>query len=470
MAYVARLTQWMLLALMLIISGVTTPAQDDFQPILVLRQTDTQLEFLNLNADGSTTLVGSIPGLGLYPNLGSTWSILVPIDVAPSPDGEQVAFTAMNGITLGNPTVLFIVDLNPVRVRQFEIPDIASVTWSPSGDAILLGPPSHYIGERIGESGEIYLFNIANETLSLVIASEENSIVSYIDEVLWSPDGQRIVMVYDIPSADRFVEEIALINRDGTSFQPLTNMADLTPETITNNYGYVVYRDVCFIEKIEWSESNARFYYAQVCGEAPFQSIAVYSVDLSGNNRIELDLAAYFSENFGLDFTGQKFTNLLVAEDTIWLVVRESKSTLNLDIIRISGPNNAEIVASYPDQIASFAAISEGKTGIAITTASGVSSEQFVLDVDIATDQINTLTLPKNENGLVCQVVWLDNETIIVSEDENYICAPRAPQTYRPSSAFIWRPDTGIIEPVDFGSASNQGLILPRRNVLGQRE
>lgn len=454
---------------MLIISSVATPAQNDFQPIetLVLRQMDTELEFLNLNADGSTTLVASIPGRGLY---FDTWSIPVYIDVAPSPDGNQIAFTAMSGMSLGDPTTLFIVDLSPVQVRQFEIPDIASTIWSPNGDAILLGPPSQYIGARIGESGEIYLFDMETETLSLVIASDENRTIK---DVLWTPDGRRILMIYSERNSDRFIYELALISRDGTGFEQLTNMAELTPETVANKYedvDYISYRDYCLIKSIDWSERDARLYYAQVCGEAPLQSIAVYSVDLSGNNRMEIDLAAYFPENFGLDFTGQKFTNLLVAEDTIWLVVRESKSTLNLDIIRISAPNNAEIVATYPDRVAQFAAISEDKSRIAITTASGVSSEQFVLNVDIATDQINTLTLPNNENGLVCQVVRLGNETIVVSENETGLCEQGSPHSYIPSSAFIWQPDTGTVEPVDFGSDSNGGLILPRRNVLGQRE
>lgn len=137
-----------LFALLLLLSGFTTiyTQPKPQQPIqrLVIRETRNQTELLSLDDDGSVRVIAALEDVSFGPRLGVDWEVPIVIDVAPSPAGTRVAFTAF---TLpGTEAALFVVSLNPSRIQRFDAPGVASLEWSPMGDALLLTRESFYLG------------------------------------------------------------------------------------------------------------------------------------------------------------------------------------------------------------------------------------------------------------------------------------------------------------------------------------
>ncbi len=439
-----RFAKWTWIALIFIISfNIASGQSGETQPIerLVLRQTATQSELLSLNADGSITFITVLDDVDFRGN------VRVAVDVAPSPDGQHVAFTTLG--FLEEQSTLFLVNLNPLRVRQFDAPDVASIEWSPSGDALLLGRPSIYIGSRIGESGKIHVFDLATETFTLVAETNE---VQTIRGATWSPTGEHIILTVDPRRNpdELHISDLHLVARDGTDWQQLTNLFVQAPQDIDfEPFG----RDLCVITNIEWSASNARIYYVLTCGD---MLISLFSVDLDNNNRLEVDLLEHFPVEFNPltpdGYLGNhELINMFVGIDATYLVVNSPSS--NLSVIRVNAPGQAEIIAAAEPSESLFAAISEDKTKIAFSERVGL-----VGVIDLTTNTLDILDLTDRELS-VCRVQWAGNSTVLI--DEVALCGQQNPQFFLVRNTIAWTPETSTIENITDDIGGNFNLIIP---------
>jgi len=427
-------------------------AQIDMQqPIerLIIRQTATQVELLNLNADGSATLITPLEGISFTSLPGFEWNVPIAIDIAPSPQGEHVAFTARAN---DNRSALFLVSLNPLRVRQFDAPGIASLAWSSTGDALLLTRPTLFLGEAGGaiSNGSVFVFNLATEAFTLVA---ENSSLQIIQSAAWSPNGERIILnIFDSDSTlDLQIADLYTIKRDGTDRQRLTNLRVQAPQSI--NFDQPVERNLCTITNIEWSVSFGRIYYVLTCSiysEVPL--ISLFSVNFSGENRLEVDLFEQFPEEFmPQPALGHELIDLFTGQHNVFLVI--NSPIFNLLIISVDASGEVSVTANLPSKEGRLAAISENDTKIGISLAGGE-----VAAVDLATHDVTTLS-PTGTPPVVCRVQWLNDETILI--DEVVRCNTQNTQYFTPINTIAWTPSTGAIQNVTQAIAGDFTLIVP---------
>lgn len=428
-----------------------TTAQSDPQQLiehLVIRQTSTQAELLNLNADGSVTLITPLEGISFKSLPGFEWHVPIAIDVTPSSQGEHVAFTAL---AVDNRTALFLVSLNPLRIRQFDVPGIASLQWSPTGDALLLTRSALFLAE-VGmiRDGRTYVFDLATESFTLVA---ENMPGQIIRGAVWSPNGDRIIL--NIDGFDSMlnlrIADLYLVNRDGTNRQQLTNLRVQAPQSI--NFDQPARRDDCGISDIEWSATIKRIYYILRCNiysEVPL--ISLFSVSLQGENRLEVDLFEQFPAEFTpVPAIGHNLINLFVGQNHVFLVV--NSAAFNLVVVSVDDLGQVEISANINSKEGRLAAISESGTRLAISMDGGE-----VAAIDLATNEVTTLS-PTGSPAVVCRVQWLGDETILI--DEVIRCDKQNAQFFTPLNTIAWTPSSGAIQNVTTTIAGDFTLIIP---------
>gem|GEM_PF-2564834 len=417
-------------------TAVAQSSEIDAIERLLIRQYYSGGEILSIEDDGLSTLIYSYP---------FDVEIAVEFDIVASPAGDQVAFTTMPGVD--TPPQLYIVSLNPFRVDHYDIPDTASIEWSPSQDALLLKRPSIYIGGRIGESGEIYVFDIATETLTLITTLED--LTSRID-AMWSPNGESVIVV-DIDftgTGERVLPELSLVNRDGTNIQQITNLNELAQDP---SFDEPLSRGACEINNLEWSADNERYYYTLVCNEG--ELVSLYSTNLEGDNRLEVDLIKAFPESFLTELGIPRLLSDLYIEtgNSIYLVVESRNSYLHF--VHLTAPQLAEIIYSAEPATYLFTAMSPDNTQIVYSTGIG-----DVNILNLQTRNVITRNFRTDEES-TCRVQWLDNETVYV--DLVSICGRLNQQFYTVRETIAWTPATNTVESVTGNVDSVFDFILP---------
>jgi hypothetical protein len=418
---------------------------------LVLRQTATQAELLSLNADGSMTLITALEDVDFRTRGSYKGIVPVAVDTIPSPEGDMIAFTAYG---VGNQTSLFIISLNPLRIRQFDAPGIAALEWSPAGDAILLTSPSLYLGgEGRAIVGSAYIFELATETF---VSVAESSSTELVRDAVWLPNGDRIILNIErrTPSHDLYIADLHLVNRDGTQRQQLTNLSEQAPQSI--NFEQPIERNSCNIADIQWSTLIRRIYYVLICdvySEVPL--ISLFSVNLDGENRLEVDLFEQFPAEFTpLRGVGHDLIDLFTGQDGVFLVV--NSPAFNLVIVSIDGLGHVETTLNIPSKEGRLAAISESGTKIAISMNGGE-----VAAINLSTKRITILSATGSPS-VVCRVQWIGDETILI--DEVVSCNRGNAQFFTPLNVIAWNPSTGVVQN-DFGTIGGIfKLVIPRPN------
>lgn len=422
---------------------------DDDQHIerLVLRQSENQAEIWRLHADGELTRIAALDGIVFGSLPGAAWQVPVPADTAPSADGQQVAFTAQNS---DRDTALFLVSLNPLGVRRFDAPGAASVQWSPARDALLLSRPSVYLGGETNslEDGRIYVFDLATEAFTLIAQTSDEITVR---GAVWSADDDYIVVSADPQrnAGERRLAELYVVGQDGTGWRALTNLLAQAPEAL--HFDQPAERNLCDIAHLKWSGDRARLYYVLAChiwSEVPL--VSLFSVDLEGNNRLEIDLYESFPETFApAPAAGHDLIGMFINTEAAYLVVNSPR--FDLQVIRVSAPGQAEIAATITGREGRFVAMSESGTKIAIS----MDGNSIAL-VDLPARTADVFNLPDSEY-LPCRVQWVGESIVLIDE------VIRCENLSMPVQSTIgWMPDTRTTREIIRNNPGEFSRILPQ--------
>lgn len=433
----------MFILLLSVLSITASRAQDAPQPPierLIIRQTATEAQLLNLHADGSTTFITSLEGIYF-----DDWNVPAPVDTATSPQGEHVAFTARD---YDKRATLFLVSLNPLRVKQFDAPGLADLAWSPAGDALLLIRPTTYLGGESGAIpvGNVYVFDLATELFTLVAENTSQGFHGegnlWAPNAVWSPNGERIILNFD---------DLYTVRRDGTDQQQLTNLKVQAPQSI--DFDQPSKRNTCSILDMQWSASMGRIYYAVDCYVySEVAMISLFSVNLLGENRLEVDLFEQFPDEFAVPYSiGHSLIGIFMGQNHVFLVL--NSPSFNIVVVGVDAFGEVDVVTHIPSKEVRLAAISENGTKMGISMAGGE-----VAVMDLTTNDVTTLS-PTDTPLVPCQVQWLNDETILINQVHS--CRTSNAAYPMPLKTIAWTPSTGAIQNVTEITNEDFNLILP---------
>lgn len=423
-----------LAAIVSISDSPKTPEPQKFTHIM-LRENRDYLGIFNLNEDGSYTLIKKLDNISLGTQNAAEWIIEVAVDIVPSPDGQHLAFTARSS---NSDVKLFILSLNPVRLRDYDAPGLASLEWSPTSDALLLSSTSIFLSNEshILSNGDTYIFDLITQTYTLIAQTNETQLVR---ETTWSPTGDSVIYVAEQHSTK--LPELFRVSRDGASREQLTNHATLKNLDLTKPAD----RNFCRIDKtLKWSVLKVRWYYLLICDVFNEYALpSLLSVGLNGDTRLEIDLYEMFSSEFdpsvGSGYRVIDFFPDAMNGDVFLLI---DPPVFEAHIVKISEPEQAEIVETFSNaSFGDLAAISKNKSHIATTLHRENAQEVMVLDL---INQRVELSQASPVSHYYCRVQWLNANTVLI--DEVQICNIGGTGFLLPRSIVAWNIHKNIIK------------------------
>jgi hypothetical protein len=274
---------WLMLLWLLVIGlpGGTAYTQVEGKPIRIVSVTTQGIAFYEPGMDG-LQLLGRLPENVAVESLGgqAEWLIRGKPALALSADGQQIAFTARRG----DEAALFIYSFADGQLIQRSLPSYwLFPLWSPDNQAILLHAPLPYL-EPVDEVPENYIYHIAAGEFTQITGSH-----SIERDFNWTDDSQGVIYLGDCEfsaCAGRHFSDYYGMSRDGSERYALTDVATQMPDI-----------ERPFLCQLTWSAGNQRWYYEVGCATGPDDGQGIdriYSVNPDGDNRLEIDLAAYF--------------------------------------------------------------------------------------------------------------------------------------------------------------------------------
>jgi hypothetical protein len=425
-------TKWLFAAgylLALLSFAAITDAQTAESPAIngvMVRWTNERSELWYWNADGTYSLATDISDLP-YPNTVG--------DIKLSPNRQLVAFTS----SLGRESTpqLYVVSLNSQKIKQYQAPGVASIHWSPNTDALLLLPPSIFVGgsSEILWDGDTYVFDLTTETFTLVAETTDQQTVW---NAKWSPSGDAIIYSQTIRER-RFgldLPDIYRVTRDGSSRQQLTDLNVQAHQLI--DFSQPPERHSCDITNFKWLATNARWYYVLNCrvldGDTFVSSL--FSVNMDGNNRLEVDLYEHFPQKYdpyeGLWF-GYEVTDFFPTADGVYLVV--NSPDFKVLILNVPQPGQTQVVAEIPSFSGRLAAISENDSNVTVIMRGGTGAI-----INLTSGQVQTLSTTGADYSL-CHAQWLNDEVVLV--DQVRLCGILNETAYTVNQVIGWNIYTG---------------------------
>lgn len=443
---------WCLLLFMVapVVSAQT--AEPQAFHIVVVRQIGTSTQILDLKPDGTLTFVTELVGVVLWNTDGAEWTVQAQYDIAPSPDGQNVAFTALSS---ENEAILFVVSLNPLRVNQYAAPGIASLQWSPANDALLLSGPNALLDSRkTPVLIDTYVFDLVTHAFTLVIEESSTTRVSFLK---WLPDGQNIV--YVATSRGIPMPELFKVNRNGSSRQRLTNLKLQATQSI--DFTKPSNRSACRITQIKWSR-DGRLYYVLDCFAFDRARLpSLFSVDMAGNNRLELDLASLFPDE--LEPESEGFTVVDFFPDTAngsrYLVI--NTPAYEMQVLRLNTPSQVDVIARLANYEGYPAALSPDGSQFAVTTGHEVltGSNPVIALFDLTTGQIKTTTLLLGDQE-PCGVQWQNDDVVLAYQGIECVLGV---SSFGVHGIFVWDTANDTLKYItpEVGGAFSYTIPLP---------
>lgn len=448
-----------------------------FMPSAVLVQTgELPLRVVAVTAQGITffenTPAGTLEPLGVpFANFAvesyggsAEWMSLASESFAVSPGGQRIAFTARRG----SEAALFVYTINDGSLLQRPIVSYWLLpTWSPDSEAILLNLGGYFGGELPPPNA--YVYELASDSLFQITFSAEPE-----RELQWSADGSSLIY-FGWCSPDPCgnpTRDLYIVSRDGADRFPLTDFPTQLPPNVDPF--------VCFLT---WSPNDQRWYYVVGCGSnLDTHMVFAYSVDLNGNNRLEIDLEDYIRTTDGAGLTFQYglikgihprpegiyfsaevgiYPDIDLYPDAPDALVSEWRA------LRLTSPGQLETVYRQP-------LTSIGPVGLAGSVISPDGQRMVMLSgfgafvIDIANNQnIGAVSAQPPPGGrAVCDVRWVNSDTIAYNVGAN-VCdmvTMTAPQ-----AAHIMNVVTHEVTPLTDGLAGPAWVLpIPEVEVLTQ--
>ncbi len=373
---------------------------------------NNQLYLLNVDDMGQVTPLIALSEFELPQarTTNATWEIPSPSQIVVSPDGNHIAFTALQ-YSIPEVTSLFIYTLGQPELHQVAIPGLASLSWSPDSSSILLLSVGIYAEVSL-QVHEIYLYDLATDGLAQL--TDTPNLVER--SIRWFPDSQRIIYTGDVTSCNLpciSINNLYVLDSSDLSTEMLT---DLGTQLLLDMPDF--WLDRCYTQNPIWSDINARFYFTVSCnysGGDLFYDV-IYSVDLTGNSRLEINLLPDFSEDYYVNVESIYPSS---NSDDVYVVASGKPSGSQYGfgsntwrLYRITTAGQSELVAQ---DVATFnyitaTALSPDEEGFAI---SGVESGEYLFLVDLSSGQALPQA-PTQDN--VFDLDWLDSEHLLYME------------------------------------------------------
>jgi hypothetical protein len=410
-----------------------------------IAQTEAGIVLYGIDDSSTLQVAGNLPGsFTLNEPSDGQWSIPSFDSLAISPSGYQIAFSAQNAENIA----LFLYDLRSSNLLQRDIPILVVPEWSPNGDFILLKP-------RFGPTAsfqvppETFIYEITSGTLVQLHDTPSQIEVGFT----WKPDSTGLA--YLAPSSPceapcRWLDDLYWISWDATAVQRLTSLAATTP--------FDMYPGIC---GFEWSLSNERLYYGAGCsgGESSVDSpVALYSVDMQGNNRLEVNISEYFPED-----TNFEIIDLAPGLDGgVYTVVYsrnklDNQSTRIWRIIHVTQEGAIRLINAFEaDAFLYDASISpDGEKLALLGYRIGLEGSGILRVVNLLTGESYI------DQGLAqgaCEAVWLDENTLVYTASIEGDCASAQIEDL---STWLLNTSTGAV--INLPYATSESVVLLRR-------
>ncbi len=259
---------------------------------LAIRLHEGGISLYNVDRLGQFHFITTLTGFNLSRlsySVGAEWEIVSPSDIVASPDGRRIAFTSMRST---GETALFVYTLGQTELHQVAAPGIGILKWSPQNDAILLAPAEVLTSSSVPYVQDVYLYALVSDSF----VNLTNTPQDVEQAVQWLPDGNHILYDGALISCTAPCMRYRNLNVFDRSTQNQSELVDLGTQLPTNIT--LPSSDVtCFPHNMVWSTANQRVYYAVSCVDMADQPhSALFSVDLQGDNRVEIDLTALYPD------------------------------------------------------------------------------------------------------------------------------------------------------------------------------
>jgi hypothetical protein len=295
---------------------------------------------------------------------------------------------------------------------------------------------------------DVYLYTLASDELTLLIADTPDSLLGGVG---WLPDDAGIVF-----------------SRDGELY--FKDRLEWNEIRLTNS-GSFHSGLYCWDHSPVWLEATQRLYFAADCydpgGELPHDSL--HSVDLSGAERLEIDLPAsypqdIFNEIVGVFASSVNASVYLVTTSESEEDMQNGQWPLAWRLFRLAASGQWDLVAearfydidARPAYSLAFSP-DEQKLALSGHIWDGHQTSGYLAVVDLGTGQVSEWRTSHS----VCAIQWLDSAALLYAEFEG-VCDNASK---KPTG--IWRLDieTGIMTEIGAGL---DGLVwvLPAPQVI----
>lgn len=396
-----------IISLQIFLVGFAT-AQDSFGDQLVVEFRDQQITLYTIDAAGekhpmeaATRALSSV----LWPQT----NLLLPARnrIWMSPNGSLIAFVTTS-YDDGSPANLHLYDIASDRMENVEIPAIADVYWSPNSDYIVLAPPRYIFDMPTLE--DLYLYELSTKTIKQLTNTPDEQVETGIT---WLPDDETIVFAGHTEDCQQactgYVENLYSISRNKGNENKLTDLGTQLPMLGNNVY------HSCDVRAVAWSESDKRILYEASCDE---NYNLLFSTDLSGDNRLEIDLPALFPGEEQL-----WIHNIYKNPSTNELVV----TTSGLEIDPHTGDNHERVRVLKQSTNGNVSTLYSSEVfGTFHFSSSDLSEDGNLLVMGFADHSLNhkgilrlvnltdgTQMLERNTESSVCSVTWRQNSMVV---------------------------------------------------------
>lgn len=456
-----------LLAIMLVVFADISSAQSSTETPseLVLPGADTLGQLVVQTLNGQVTLYG-VSAMGDVMPLSeanqtintklarlSPATLQSPSDVALSADGTKLARVAYT-YDGTNQVNLLVYSFVSDTILETSLPGYGSIVWSPTSEHILLSPPPYNGFDLVTNLRDIYIYDAGQAALAQVTDTPtgrgEHNIV-------WIPGTSTIVFTREEQpcsmSCTGSVENLFMIQTDGTGLQQVTHIDQVLPVAIPYPYNRCLNRDV------QWNAVNQRVYFVVSCEDGDRELLL--STTLSGSARIELNLPALFPTDSSVVYSHLQVNDFHIDPSINRIIVVASVEASHLDrldsdkLLRIYDLFNTVVNEIFTSTFSFSLFISSstrntGSNALAIGFLDARSGGGGMLQtVDLTTSDAQ-LQMLETENG-VCNLVWLGLDRVAFDQLYEGLCRGAA------NEVRIWNIQTH--EVIDIGIRNGVQIV-----------